>query len=68
MEDGKCVIRHYNCCTDKTLSGLGSFLYIVCSNSEFGEINVCHTNKTHRVAGTTRGRSIFYVKIKIAAG
>ena len=42
-------------CTDETLSGLGSFLYIACSNSECGEINVCHTNKTHRVAGTTRG-------------
>ena len=34
-------------CTDETLSGLGSFLYIVCSNSECGEINVCHRNKTH---------------------
>ena len=46
-------------CTDETLSGLGSFLYIVCSNSEGEEINVCHTNKTHRVAGNTRGRPIF---------
>ena len=55
-------------CTNETLSGLGSFLYIVCSNSECGEINVCHTNKTHCVAGTTRGRPIFYVNTKIAAG
>ena len=32
-------------CTDETVSGLGSFLYIACSNSDCGEINVCHTNK-----------------------
>ena len=55
-------------CTDETLSGLGSFLYIICSNSECGKINVCHTNMTHRVAGTTRERPIFYVNTKIAAG
>ena len=55
-------------CTDETISGLGSFLFIVCSNSECGEINVCHTNKTHRVAGSTRGRPIFYVNAKISAG
>ena len=55
-------------CTDETLSGLGCFLYIVCSNSECGEINVCHTNKTHRVAGTTRGRPILFVNTKIAGG
>ena len=55
-------------CADETLSGLASFLFIVCLNSECGEINVCHTNKTYRVAGTTRGRPIFYANAKISAG
>jgi len=55
-------------CTDETISGLGSYLYIVCSNPECGETNVCHTNKTHRVSGTTRGRPIFDVNTKLAAG
>jgi len=54
--------------TDETVSGLGSFLYITCCNPDCGEINVCHTNKTHRVAGTTRGRPIFDVNTKLAAG
>ncbi|KAL9958594.1 hypothetical protein ACROYT_G035628, partial [Oculina patagonica] len=55
-------------CTDETISGLGSFLYIVCQNTECGEINQCTTNKAHRVAGNTRGRKIFYVNTKLAAG
>ena len=55
-------------CTDETLSGLGSFLFIVCSNSECGEINMCCTNKTHRVANRVRGRPIFDVNTKLAAG
>jgi len=52
----------------KTLSGLGSLLYICCSNSECGETNICRTNKTHRSTGTTRGRPIFDVNTKLAAG
>ena len=47
---------------------LGSFLYITCCNPDCGEINVCQTNKTHRVAGTMRGRPIFDVNTKLAAG
>lgn len=54
--------------TDETVSGLGSFLYITCCNPDCGEINVCQTNKTHRVAGTARGRPIFDVNTKLAAG
>ena len=55
-------------CLKETVSGLGSLLYICCSNSECGETNVCRTNKTHRSAGTTRGRPIFDVNTKLAAG
>ena len=70
--DGGCKVcstpLRLSSSTDETVSGLGSFLYIVCSNSECGEINVCHTNKTHRVAGNSRGRPIFDVNTKIAAG
>ena len=54
--------------TEETVSGLGSFLYITCCNPDCGEINVCQTNKTHRVAGTMRGRPIFDVNTKLAAG
>lgn len=54
-------------CTDETISGLGSFLYIACQNAACGEINQCTTNKAHRTAGTTRGRKIFDVNTKIAA-
>ena len=54
--------------TDETVSGLGSFLYITCCNPDCGEINVCQTNKTHRVSGTARGRPIFDVNTKLAAG
>ena len=55
-------------CTDETISGLGSYLYIVCQNPACGEINHCSTNKSHRVAGTTRGRKVFDVNTKLAAG
>ena len=55
-------------CIKETLSGLGSLLYICCSNSECGETNICGTNKTHRSTGTTRGRPIFDVNTKPAAG
>ena len=55
-------------CVKETLSGLGSLLYICCSNSECGETNICRTNKTHRSTGTTRGRPIFDVNTKLAAG
>ena len=55
-------------CTNETISGLGSYLYIVCQNSACGEINQCITNKSHRVAGTTRGRKVFDVNTKLAAG
>lgn len=54
--------------TDETVSGLGSFLYITCRNPDCGEINVCQTNKTHRVASKMRGRPIFDVNTKLAAG
>ncbi|PFX31497.1 hypothetical protein AWC38_SpisGene3749 [Stylophora pistillata] len=55
-------------CIKETVSGLGSLLYISCSNSECGETNTCRTNKTHRSIGTTRGRPIFDVNTKLAAG
>lgn len=55
-------------CIRETVSGLGSLLYICCSNSECGETNICRTNKTHRRTGTTRGRPIFDVNTKLAAG
>ena len=55
-------------CFQETVSGLGSFLYINCNNSDCGEINVCLTNKTHRSSGIRRGRPIFDVNTKLAAG
>lgn len=55
-------------CFRETVSGLGSFLYITCSNSDCGEINVCHTNKAHRSSDKRRGRPIFDVNTKLAAG
>ena len=55
-------------CIKETVSGLGSVLYICCSNSECGETNICRTNKTHRSTRTTRGRPIFDVNTKLAAG
>ena len=55
-------------CHDETISGLGSFLYIMCSDPECGEVNVCTTNKSHRAAGAGRGRPIFDVNTKLAAG
>ena len=54
-------------CIKETLSGLGSLLYVCCSNSECGETNICRTNKTHRSTGTTRGRPTFDVNTKLAA-
>ena len=53
--------------TDKTLSGLGSFLYITCCNPDFGEIHVCHTNKTQRVNDTSRGQPNFDLNTNAAA-
>lgn len=53
-------------CFQETVSGLGSFLYINCSGC--GEMNVCLTNKTHRSSGIRRGRPIFDVNTKLAAG
>ena len=35
-------------CINEPVSGLGSLLYICCSNSESGETNISGTNKTHR--------------------
>ena len=55
-------------CTKETVFGLGSLLYICCSNSECGETNICRTNKTHHRTGTTLGRPIFDVNTKFAAG
>ena len=61
--DGGCeacgAVLRLSDCIKETLSGLGSLLYICCSNSECGETNICRTNKTHRSTGTTRGRPIF---------
>ncbi|XP_066016702.1 uncharacterized protein [Pocillopora verrucosa] len=49
--DGGCeacgaTLRLSNCIKE-AVSGLGSLLYICCSNSECGETNICRTNKTH---------------------
>ena len=56
-------------CMNEPVSGLGSLLYICCSNSESGsgETNISGTNKTHRSTRTTRGRPIFDVNAKFAA-
>lgn len=53
-------------CTQETLSGLGSFLYITCCEEGCGEVNVCHTSKAHRARA--RGRSVFDINTKLAAG
>lgn len=37
--------------TDETVSGLGSFLYIMCSNPDCGELNICQTKPTGCLAG-----------------
>ena len=70
--DGGCeacgAVLRLSDCIKETVSGLGSLLYICCSNSECGETNICRTNKTHRSTGTTRGRPIFDVNTKVAAG
>ena len=54
-------------CINEPVSGLGSLLYICCSNSESGETNISGTNKTNRSTRTTRGRPIFDVNAKFAA-
>ena len=55
--DGGCeacgAVLRLSDCIKETLSGLGSLLYVCCSNSECGETNICRTNKTHRSTGTT---------------
>ena len=53
-------------CIKETVSGLGSLLYICCSNFECGETNTCRTNKTRRSTGARR--PIFDVNTKLAAG
>ena len=55
-------------CTQETISGLGSFLYITCGEETCGEINVCHTSKMHRANAGTRGRPVFDINMKLAAG
>ena len=55
-------------CFHETVSGLGSLLYLTCANGECEEINVCRTNKTHRYGSAQRGRPIFDVNTKLAAG
>jgi len=55
-------------CFHETVSGLGSLLYLTCANGECEEINVCRTNKTHRYGSVQRGRPIFDVNTKLAAG
>ena len=42
-------------CTDETISGLGSFIYITYGEEGCGEVNVCHTSKVDSANGT-RGR------------
>ena len=53
-------------CIKETVTGLGSLLYICCSNSECGETNTCRTNKTPRSTGARR--PIFDINTKLAAG
>ena len=55
-------------CTQETISGLGSFLYITCGEETCGEINVCHTSKVHQVNAGTRGRPVFDINTKLATG
>ena len=54
-------------CINEPVSGLGSLLYIFCSNSESGETNISGTNKTDRSTRTKRGRPVFDVNTKFAA-
>ena len=53
-------------CINEPVSGLGSLLYLCCSNSESGETNISGTNKTHRSPRTTRGRRVFDVNTNFA--
>ena len=55
-------------CTQETILGLGSFLYITCGEESCGEINVCHTSKVHRANTSARGRPVFDINTKLAAG
>ena len=54
---------------NEPVSGLGSLLYICCSNSDSGETNISGTkfNKTHRSTRTMQGRPVFDVNTKFAA-
>ena len=64
--DGGCeacgVVLRLSDCIKETVSGLGSLVYICCSNSECGETNIC---RTPRSTGTRR--PIFGVNTKLAA-
>ena len=64
------VEKHFSYQTAKMRLSLGwvVLLYIMCSDPECGEVNVCTTNKSHRAAGAGRGRPIFDVNTKLAAG
>ena len=55
-------------CTQETVSGLGSFLYMTCWEESCGKINVCHKSKVHRANAVTRGRPVFDINTKLAAG
>ena len=56
-------------CVQETVSGLGSYLYINCTDGDCGEINLCHTNKTHKTNDNRGpGRNVFDVNTKLAAG
>ena len=70
--DGGCKSCEKPLCladyTQETISGLGSFLYITCGEETCGEINVCHTSKMHRANAGTRGRPVFDINTKLAAG
>ena len=58
------ALRLFNC-INEPVSGLGSQLYICCSNSGCGETNIYGTNKTHRGTRTTRERLIFDVNTNL---
>ena len=55
-------------CTQETILGLGSFLYITCGEDICSKVNVCHTNKVHGMNAGTRGRPVFDINMKLAAG
>jgi len=43
-------------CTQETISGLLSFLYMTCGEESCGEINVCHTSKVNMAAEYSQSR------------